>query len=101
MEYIPLLLLGVFICAIGVCNLRGNLATIHWYHRRNVRPEDVPSYGKAMGAGTLIIGGALIVTAVLLLRLETESCFYLTAAGLAVGLGVMLWGQLKYNHGIF
>ena len=101
MKYIPLLLLGVFICAMGVCNLRGNPAAIHWYHRRNVRPEDVPAYGKAMGAGALIIGGALIVTAVLLLRLETESCFYLTAAGLAVGLAVMLWGQLKYNHGIF
>ena len=101
MKYIPSLLLGVFICAMGICNLRGNPAAIHWHHRRNVRPEDEPAYGKAMGAGTLIIGGALIVTAVLLLRLETESCFYLTAAGLAVGLGVMLWGQLKYNHGIF
>ena len=59
MGHFGLLILGALLCVLGVVNLRGNISTIHSYNRRKVREEDVPKYGRAMGTGTLIIGGPM------------------------------------------
>jgi len=56
MENLMLLILGLFISAIGFVNIKGNISTIHSYNRRKVKEEDVPKYGKAVGTGTLIMG---------------------------------------------
>lgn len=61
MENVMLLVIGIVATVIGVVNIRGNISTIHSYNRRNVREEDVPLYGKAVGTGTLLIGVALIL----------------------------------------
>ena len=54
-----------------------------------------------MGAGTIVIGLGMAVTAVLQMFLCLENLFYITVAGIAVGLAIMLWAQFKYNKGIF
>ncbi len=46
MENIMLLILGLFIVAIGCVNIKGNISTIHSYNRRKVKEEDIPKYGK-------------------------------------------------------
>ena len=65
MDYIPMLALGAIFLVLGCFNIKGNISSIHWYNRRKVLPEDVPAYGKAMGTGTVIMGAALMLTAIL------------------------------------
>ena len=101
MEYLPLALLGGILSLLGGLNIKGNLRSIHWYNRRKVMEQDMPKYGKAVGRGTLIIGISCIITAVLQMLFFREIFYYITAAGCVIGLGFILYGQLKYNHGIF
>ncbi|MGI5896413.1 MAG: hypothetical protein ACOX6U_05590 [Oscillospiraceae bacterium] len=98
--YTLLLLLGVFMMIIGILNWKGHIASIHWYNRFKVIPEDAPKYGRAMGAGTMVIGLGMAVTAVLQMFLQLENLFYIAVAGIVVGLAIMLWAQFKYNKGI-
>ena len=96
-----LLIIGIILIFLGFSNFKGNISSIHWYNRRKVLPEDVPAYGKAMGTGTVIMGAALMLTAILQIFFEAEGLYYITVAGAVIGLGFMLYGQFKYNHGIF
>ena len=100
MENIFMLLVGIFISVIGIINIRGDISTVHWYNRRKVRQEDVPKYGKAVGAGSLIIGIAIIIAYVVSFWSETAITFIILPAFI-VGLGFILYGQIKYNRGIF
>ena len=100
MENIFMLLVGIFISVIGIINIRGDISTVHWYNRRKVRQEDVPKYGKAVGVGSLIIGIAIIIAYVVSFWSETAITFIILPAFI-VGLGFILYGQIKYNRGIF
>ncbi len=100
MDNLILLVLGLFISALGIINIKGNISTIHSYNRRKVKEEDVPKYGKAVGTGTLIIGAALVLGYVAMLWSEEVMAFIILPA-VVVGLGFMLYGQFKYNGGIF
>ena len=100
MENIFMLIVGIFISVIGIINIRGDISTVHWYNRRKVRQEDVPKYGKAVGTGSLIIGIAIIIAYVVSFWSETAITFIILPA-FVVGLGFILYGQIKYNRGIF
>lgn len=100
MENIALLILGIFICVLGIVNISGNISTIHSYNRRKVKQEDIPQYGKAVGTGTLIIGAALILAFLVTLWNESLTA-YVIIPPFAVGLGFIIYGQIKYNHGLF
>ena len=100
MENFPLLILGVLLSVLGAVNLKGNIRTIHSYNRRNVKEEDIPKYGRAVGTGTLIIGLSLAAAFFVSLRSEAVVSFIVLPAS-AVGLAFILYGQIKYNHGIF
>ena len=100
MENIFMLIVGIFISVIGIINIRGDISTVHWYNRRKVRQEDVPQYGKAVGTGSLIIGIAIIIAYVVSFWSETAITFIILPAFI-VGLGFILYGQIKYNRGIF
>ncbi len=93
--------LGFMLIFLGVMNIRGNISSIHWYNRRKVSQEDAPAYGKCVGIGTAIIGGAILLTVLLNACFRTESFALLTLAGCFVGLAIILYGQFKYNKGIF
>lgn len=100
MDNLILLVLGLFISALGIINIRGNISTIHSYNRRKVKEEDIPKYGKAVGAGTLVIGASLILGYIALFWSEEAMAFVILPAVVA-GVGLILYGQLKYNRGIF
>ena len=100
MDDIVLLILGIFISALGIVNIGGNNRTIHAYNRRRVKEEDIPKYGRAVGTGTLIIGASLIM-AWFIARRNAEMTDLIVIPALAVGLAFILYGQLKYNRGIF
>lgn len=100
MNQLLLLILGIFLSVIGIVNISGNISTIHAYNRRNVREEDIPKYGKAVGTGTLIIGISLAFTYFITLWNEAVTDAVVLPA-IAIGLAFILYGQIKYNHGIF
>lgn len=100
MDNLMLLIIGLFISVLGVINIKGNISTIHRYNRRKVKEEDIPKYGKTVGTGTLIIGVGCVLGYIALFWSEKAmACIILPAV--IVGLGFMLYGQFKYNRGIF
>lgn len=100
MENFLLLILGILLSVLGAVNLRGNIRTIHSYNRRNVKEEDIPKYARAVGTGTLILGISLAAAFFVSLRNEAAVSFIVLPA-FAVGLAFILYGQIKYNRGIF
>lgn len=101
-------LLGVFIVILGILNMKGNLSSLHWYHRQRVSEEDRLPFGKTVGLGTVIIGAALIFFGALSLASELFDVAWLTLVGSVVmiigivsGLGLSFWAMIKYNKGIF
>lgn len=101
-------IVGVLISLMGIANMRGNISTLHWYHRQRVSEEDRKPFGKLVGAGTLLIGLSLIAYAGLSYvsdvvqnqMYETVGTVVMIVA-LIVGLGVSFYAMVKYNKGIF
>ncbi len=100
MDNLMLLILGLFISVLGIINISGNISTIHSYNRRKVKEDDVPKYGKAVGTGTLIMGVSFVLGFIASFWNEIIMACILVL-GIAVGLGFILYGQIKYNKGIF
>lgn len=100
MENMMLLVLGICISVLGIVNIRGNISTIHSYNRRKVKEEDVPKYGKAVGTGTLIMGISLVLAYIAAFWNESMMP-YIVFSAVIIGLAFILYGQIKYNHGIF
>lgn len=100
MDNVLLLVLGVFLSVLGVVNIKGNISTIHSYNRRKVKEEDIPKYGKAVGTGTVVIGASLIL-AYLVTFWNEAAIDYIVIPAMVIGLAFILYGQIKYNHGIF
>ena len=100
MDNVLLLILGVFLSVLGVVNIKGNISTIHSYNRRKVKEGDIPKYGKAVGTGTVVIGASLIL-AYLVTFWNEAAIDYIVIPAMVIGLAFILYGQIKYNHGIF
>ena len=99
---------GIVCIILGISNMRGNISSLHSYHRSRVSEEDRIPFGKLVGTGTIIIGIALLVSGVLSylsVRCEQEMFILIgnivTGAGLVVGLGLSFFAMFKYNKGIF
>ena len=102
---IPMLILGILMVFIGIENVKGNIASIHWYNRRRITEETRPKYGKLMGIGTLVIAGGLIFSAVLNMIVKMNIAVLIGSAitliTVIVGIAFILYAQFKYNKGIF
>ena len=96
-----MIVLGLLMILPGVSNVRGDLSSIHWYNRRKVAAQDRPAYGHCTGAGSAVIGGCLLLTGILQLAYPAEVWYWITLLGVILGTGMMLYGQIRYNHGIF
>ena len=100
-KFVAFLLIGGVLTVLGTTNIKGNISSIHWYNHRKVAERDIPKYGKCMGSGTLIMGFSLILSALLEVIFKTTIFDYIVLTGCVVGLAIMLYGQFKYNKGIF
>ena len=101
-------ILGIIICILGVSNRKGNISSIHWYHRKRITEETRLPFGKMIGLGTIICGAALIAFGIFsFVTVITENDLFtiigsvLVVLGLAVGLALSLYAMIKYNKGIF
>ncbi len=94
-------ILGLIIMIIGIINVSGNISTIHWYNRTKVMPQDEKKYGRVIGIGTLVIGSFITLSGVLNILFENDMFMLLLLLGAIIGLIIIIYGQFKYNKGIF
>ena len=101
-------IVGIILIALGISNIRGNISSIHSYHRKRVSEEDKKPFGRLVGTGTLIIGAAVIVFGALnyISEMLANNVFriagaVLLAVSVIVGLGMSFYAMIKYNKGIF
>ena len=107
-EFLTAAILGAFISVLGIINMTGNISSLHWYHRQRITEETRKPFGKLVGAGTLIIGVALILFGVLNFTYEKTKISLLLYIGIAelivgivAGLIMSFYAMIKYNKGIF
>ena len=101
MENTFVIIVGIILCILGITNIRGNISSTHWYNRTKVKPEDIKKYGVAVGTGTLIVGISIIISNVLYMIFKNDALLSITLVGIIIGLAFILYGQFKYNKGIF
>ena len=101
-------LVGIVCIVLGISNMRGNISTLHSYHRHRVSEEDRIPFGKQVGLGTMVIGVGIIIFSVLsTATLYTENNIFIligTAVlivGIVAGLIISFKAMIKYNKGIF
>ena len=107
-ESIVVFCLGIFCIIIGIFNMRGNISSLHRYHRHRVAPEDVLPLGRLVGLGTIIIGGSMsiysiffYIATVLELAILMLIASIVAIVGIIVGLILNLGAIIKYNKGLF
>ena len=106
--FIVTALVGVVCIVLGISNMKGNISSLHAYHRSRVSEEDRIPFGKKVGLGTIIIGVAIIVFSGLsAVTLYTDNEVFtligtgILIAGIIVGLVISFRAMIKYNKGIF
>ena len=101
-------LVGVECIVLGASNMRGNISSLHSYHRHRVSEEDRIPFGKQVGLGTVIIGiGIIIFSFLSAVTLYTENNIFILVGtailiiGIILGLVLCFRAMMKYNKGIF
>ena len=102
------ILIGILLVLLGLSNRKGNINSIHWYHRSHIAEENMAAFGCLIGTGTLIIGIAIVLFGLLSILTEvTQNNLFLSIGsilviiGCIIGLAMSLYAILKYNRGIF
>ena len=100
--------MGIVCILLGRSNLRGDISSLHSYHRHRVSEEDRLPFGRKVGLGTILCGCAICAFSVLAaITVYTDNQLFMSIgsvvliAGLAAGLGITVYAMLKYNKGIF
>lgn len=106
--YLLLIVIGIILIITGISNIKGNIDSIHSYHRNRVTEDDKKVFGKLMGTGTIVCGTGIIISGVLfflstvLNRPELVSIgSYITIISLIASIAFMIYATAKYNKGVF
>lgn len=107
-EILVTLVLGLICVVLGISNMKGNISSIHSYHRLHVSEKDKSAFGKLVGIGTIVCGAVIIAysgfTAISFFTgkpIFTAIGAVIVIAGLAIGLGLSLYAIFKFNKGLF
>lgn len=108
LEIITSLVLGIILILVGVSNTKGNISSLHSYHRKRVTEEDRIPFGKKVGLGTIVVGcGVIILSIMSMVTLFTNINVFTTIGYvflilcLVVGLVISFYAMIKYNKGVF
>ena len=80
---------------------KGKIEVIHGYHYRKVRQEDKKAYTAIMGKAMVVIGAGITASAVPGVAVPSFAGMVPGIASFAAGLCMILFGQIKYNRGLF
>lgn len=101
-------ILGIVVSIIGFSNIKGNISSVHWYHRRRITEENRLPYGRMIGLGTVICGVSIAIFGCFSFLTEktTNELFIIIGSvlliiGIVIGLALNLHAMVKYNNGIF
>jgi len=101
-------MVGVLCIVLGIGNMRGNLSSLHSYHRHRVSEEDRLPFGRLVGLGTVTVGASIVILdiAMVISSYTGNQVFTVIGAvvavlGIAVGLSMSFYAMKKYNKGIF
>ena len=101
-------LVGIVCVVLGISNMRGNISSLHEYHRSRVSEEDRIPFGQRVGLGTILIGVGVMVFSVLsAISIYTENDLFtllgtaLLIISIVVGMVLSFSAMIKYNKGIF
>lgn len=100
-ECFSLIAFGIVCVFLGSFNIKGNIASIHWYNRRKVTKENQIPYCRLVGFGTVLIGVGMIISAVIQVVVNMEIGAMVTVIFMLIGLSIIVYAQIKYNRGIF
>ena len=107
-EFIVTALVGIMSIVLGISHCKGNISSLHSYHRHRVSEEDRLPFGRMVGRGTIIIGAAILGFSVLsAVTHYTDNDLYIRIGtgimivGFLVGLAISFGAMIKYNKGIF
>ncbi|MBE6796075.1 MAG: hypothetical protein E7533_05765 [Ruminococcaceae bacterium] len=95
---ILVIFLGVVFVAMGIALSKGHIELMHSYHIKRITEETRIPYGRTVGLGTGLIGIGMLTDGIISFFKES---FILTIVCLVAGIGVIIYGQFKYNKGIF
>ena len=102
------IIVGLVCIAIGISNRKGNIHSLHSYHRSRVKEEDRIPFGKQVGLGMIVVGIGIVVYGALSLvslNMDNTICMLIGTGvmivGLIAGLGIAFAAMKKYNGGIF
>ena len=100
-EFIIQIIIGLVLIVIGIFNIKGNISSLHYYHRKRVKKEDVIPFGKRVGIGSVIIGITIILAGCLTLLNYTYISNVILMLGLVIGCILIFYAMIKYNKGLF
>ena len=107
-EYLISVLIGIVCILIGISNIKGNISSLHSYHRRRVSEENRLPFGRLVGVGTIMIGISVCLfgSAMFLAQTFENDLFMIlgvviVGAGTVVGITLAFYAMIKYNGGIF
>ena len=101
-------IVGIVLIVLGISNRKGNIGSLHAYHRKRVSEEDRLPFGKAVGAGCILVGAGVVANSVLSAVSVFAENDVFTKIGMAVmivcmavGFVMIIRAMVKYNKGIF
>ena len=107
-EYVGMFVIGILLVIIGISNTKGNISSLHSYHRKRVSEEDRIPFGKRVGFGTILCGSSIIVCGIFnVISVYLNNPVFLMIGegilivGIIAGLVIMFRAMMKYNKGIF
>lgn len=93
---------GILLIVLGLVTWKKRkIDLLHDYHTKNVKPEDVPAYTRAMGIGQIVIGAGLCVTGIVSRFVRGRAVLLALLPGFAVGILVFHKAQMRYNGSWF
>ena len=108
MQYALTFIVGAILIILGISHIKGNISSLHSYHIKNIKEEDILPFGKRVGIGNIIIGIAIKIYSVLMAIFETLKIKMLLAVsifvlliGILIGIEITLRAIIKYNHSLF
>ncbi len=106
--FIVTALVGVLCIYLGTRHMKGDISSLHSYHRNRVSEEDIPAFGKVVGIGTILVGvGVILMSVCSIVSVYTQQDVWTSvgmvvmAVFLVVGIGISFYAMIKYNKGIF